>query len=117
MVRLSLGRIVAAIVLGLTLLPSSGFAQPAPTSRPADSELTSVKNPGKDWITFGGALNDQRFSTLDQLNPGNVAGLKGAWMTRLGSGRGAKFRFEADPLVIDGVMYIPTGNDDIYALD
>ena len=24
---------------------------------------------------------------------------------------------EADPLVIDGVMYIPTGNDDIFALD
>src|SRR5262249_46373017 len=27
------------------------------------------------------------------------------------------YRFEADPLVIDGVMYIPTGNDDIFALD
>jgi quinohemoprotein ethanol dehydrogenase len=38
-------------------------------------------------------------------------------MTRLGSGRGAKYKFEADPLVIDGVMYIPTGNDDIFALD
>jgi len=38
-------------------------------------------------------------------------------LTRLGSGKGAKYRFEADPIVIDGVMYIPTGNDDIYALD
>jgi alcohol dehydrogenase (cytochrome c) len=38
-------------------------------------------------------------------------------MTRLGSGRGAKYKFEADPIVVDGVMYIPTGNDDIFALD
>jgi len=115
--RLAFGRIVAAVVLGMALLPSNGFAQAAPTLRPSDQELTSTKNPGKDWITFGGALNDQRYSTLDQINAGNVAGIKGAWMTRLGSGKGAKYRFEADPLVIDGVMYIPTGNDDIYALD
>ena len=115
--RFSLGRIVAAVFLGLTLLPGSSFAQAAPTTRPSDSDLTSTKNPGKDWITFGGALNGQRYSTLDQINPGNVAQLKGAWMTRLGSGKGAKYKFEADPLVIDGVMYIPTGNDDIFALD
>ena len=38
-------------------------------------------------------------------------------MTRLGSGKGSKYSFEADPIVIDGVMYIPTGNDDIFALD
>ena len=37
-------------------------------------------------------------------------------MTRLGSGKGSKYRFEPDPIVIDGVMYIPTGNDDIFAL-
>ena len=46
-----------------------------------------------------------------------VKQLKGTWLTRLGSGRGTKYYFEADPLVIDGVLYIPTGNDDIYALD
>ncbi|MBO0884836.1 MAG: PQQ-binding-like beta-propeller repeat protein, partial [Mycobacterium sp.] len=62
-------------------------------------------------------MNNQRYSTLDQINTSNVSQLKGVWMTRLGSGRGSKYRFEADPLVINGVMYIPTGNDDIFALD
>jgi alcohol dehydrogenase (cytochrome c) len=80
-------------------------------------ELSTTINPGKDWITYGGALNGQRYSTLTQINPGNVQTLRGAWLTRLGSGRGGKYKFEADPLVIDGVMYIPTGNDDIFALD
>jgi glucose dehydrogenase len=119
--RPALGRIVAALILGLLLLPSSGFAQAQPTipgfGRPTHDELTKTQNPGKDWITYGGALNNQRYSTLTQITPSNVSSLRGAWMTRLGSGKGSKYRFEPDPLVINGVMYIPTGNDDIFALD
>jgi alcohol dehydrogenase (cytochrome c) len=84
---------------------------------PTNDELKSTQSGGKDWITYGGALANQRYSSLDQINAGNVGSLKGAWMTRLGSGRGSKYRFEADPIVIDGVMYIPTGNDDIFALN
>jgi quinohemoprotein ethanol dehydrogenase len=119
--RIAFGRIAASLIVGLTLLPSSGFAQAQPAipgyGRPTHEELTRTQTAGKDWITFGGAMNNQRFSTLTQINPSNVGDLKGSWMTRLGSGRGSKYRFEPDPLVIDGVMYIPTGNDDIFALD
>src|SRR5712691_8352891 len=111
------GRIAASIVLGLTLFPSAGLAQAVPTARPSSQELASTTSGGKDWITYGGALNNQRWSTLTQVNTTNVANLKGSWMTRLGSGKGSKYRFEPDPIVIDGVMYIPTGNDDIFALD
>src|SRR5258708_14942609 len=112
-----LGRVAASILLGLTLLPSSGFAQSAPTVRPTQQELATTKSGGKDWITFGGAVNNERYSTLNGVNASNVTSLKGSWMTRLGSGRGSKYRFEPDPIVIDGVMYVPTGNDDIFALD
>src|SRR4029434_7481998 len=80
-------------------------------------ELKSTQSGSKDWITYGGPLSNQRYSSLDQINATTVASLKGAWMTRLGSGRGSKYYFEADPIVIDGIMYIPTGNDDIFALD
>src|SRR5215471_989032 len=112
-----LGRVAAIALLGSTLGPSAALAQPAPTTRPTQQELTSVRAGDKDWITYGGSVFNERWSTLDQITTGNVATLKGAWMTRLGSGRGTKYRFEPDPLVIDGVMYIPTGNDDIFALD
>ena len=105
-------------MVGSLGLPTTSLAQQQPSFRsPAQDELARTTAAGNNWITFGGALNDQRYSTLDQVNTGNVAGLKGAWMTRLGSGRGLKYRFEADPLVIDGVMYLATGNDDIFALD
>jgi alcohol dehydrogenase (cytochrome c) len=88
--------------------------------RAADSEIDRLlQSPvGKDWVTNGGNLTNQRYSTLKQIDTSNVKQLKGAWMTRLkGSGLGGKYSFEATPLVKDGIMYISTGNDDVFALD
>ena len=85
----------------------SGVAQ----VKAADPEIDRLlQSPvGKDWVTNGGNLTNQRYSTLKQIDTGNVKQLKGAWMTRLkGSGFGGKYSFEATPLVKDGVMYIVT---------
>ena len=86
----------------------------------ADPEIDRLlRSPiGKDWVTNGGNLTNQRYSTLTQINTSNVKQLKGAWMTRLkGSGLGGKYSFEASPLVKDGIMYMVTGNDDVFALN
>jgi quinohemoprotein ethanol dehydrogenase len=73
---------------------------------------------GKDWVTNGGNLTNQRYSTLKRIDTTNVKQLKGAWMTRLkGSGFGGKYSAEATPLVKDGIMYMVTGNDDVFALN
>jgi quinohemoprotein ethanol dehydrogenase len=85
----------------------------------ADPEIDRLlQSPvGKDWVTNGGNLTNQRYSTLKQIDTSNVKQLKGAWMTRLkGSGAAGKYSFEASPLVKDGVMYVITGNDDVFAL-
>ncbi len=72
---------------------------------------------GKEWLTVGGDWNNSRYSTLEQINRANVKDLKGAWVTHLGSGLGSKYSLEGTPLVKDGVMYVTTGNDDVFALD
>jgi alcohol dehydrogenase (cytochrome c) len=113
--RVRFGPLVAVLLVAALVLPASSSAQPV--GRPTDQELGSARSAARDWITYGGSVFNQRYSTLTQLNSGNVGQLKGTWLTRLGSGKGSKYRFEADPLVIDGIMYIPTGNDDIFALD
>ena len=62
----------------------------------ADPEIDRLlRGPiGKDWVTNGGNLTNQRYSTLTQINTTNVKQLKGAWMTRLkGSGLGGKYSF------------------------
>src|SRR5271157_1905170 len=106
-------RVPVIIVLGILL------AGAAPV-RAADPEVDRLlQSPvGKDWVTNGGNLTNNRYSTLKQIDTANVGKLKGAWMTRLkGSGVGGKYSFEASPLVKDGIMYVVTGNDDVFALN
>jgi len=86
----------------------------------ADPEIDRLlRSPvGKDWVTNGGNLTNQRYSTLKQIDTSNVTNLKGAWMIRLkGSAYGGKYSHEATPLVKDGVMYVITGNDDAFAVN
>jgi quinohemoprotein ethanol dehydrogenase len=104
---------IVPVALGLFLLA----AMPV---RAADPEIDRLLQApvGKDWVTNGGNMTNQRYSTLKQIDTTNVKQLKGAWMTRLkGSGLGGKYSFEATPLVKDGIMYISTGNDDVFALN
>jgi quinohemoprotein ethanol dehydrogenase len=86
----------------------------APAWTPAEQALT----PERDWINVGGNIQQQHYSALKEINAGNVASLKEAWHIHLdGSGQLAKYNNEATPLVYAGVMYIPTGNNDVFALD
>ncbi len=73
----------------------------------------AVPDPGRDWTYHGGDPGGARFSTLTQINAGNVKGLTRAWTFRTGATAGT---FEATPLVIDSVMYVNAVTG-IYALD
>jgi alcohol dehydrogenase (cytochrome c) len=70
-----------------------------------------------EWPMVGGDWGNTRFSPLSQLNTTNMKTLKGAWMARLNSGFGAGFSQQATPVIQGGVMYITTGQQDIFALD
>ncbi len=110
--RDSLSALVLAAV-GLLCLGGT----PVSAADPAIDKLLASPV-GKDWVTNGGNMTNQRYSTLTQINAGNVKQLKGAWMARLnGSGIGGKYSAEATPLVRDGIMYVVTGNDDAFALN
>ena len=75
---------IVPAVLGLFLLS----AMPLQAADPEIDRLLQAPV-GKDWVTNGGNLTNQRYSTLKQIDPSNVKQLKGAWMTRLkGSGYG-----------------------------
>lgn len=92
--------------LSLAIVPSVALAQ-ADMRKPA----------GKEWLTIGGDWHNTRYSTLTQIDRANVKNLKAAWVVHLGSGLGQKYSMEGTPIVKGGVMYIASGNDDVYALD
>lgn len=60
-----------------------------------------------DWPNVGNDKGGMRYSTLNQINTGNVSNLKLAWTYHTGdAGQGTTI--ECTPLVIDGVMYVTT---------
>src|ERR671931_617984 len=68
--------------------------------------------------TVGGDWANTRYSTLSQINTENVSRLGGAWMARLnGSGMDDKYSQQATPILKDGVLFVPTGQQDVFALD
>jgi quinoprotein glucose dehydrogenase len=73
------------------------------------AQSTSPRNPAADWPTFNRDLAGTRFSPLSQINTKNVDKLTLAWSYRA-AGIGGKAPPQATPLVIQGVMYVPTGN-------
>ena len=73
--------------------------------------------PTTSWPTNGGNLYNQRYSPLKAINRENVARLRGVWRTRLrGSGTAPQYSGFAQPIVYDGVAYVSTGADDVFAL-
>ncbi len=83
-----------------------------------DDEASTEGLPTTSWEHNGGSYSNERYSPLKEVDVSNVANLKGVWHTRLkGSGTAAKYSGEAQPIVKDGVMYVITGADDVFAMD
>lgn len=80
---------------------------------PAAPAAQSAAMPGRDWTYHGGDPGGMRYSTLSQINAGNVTSLKRAWVFKTGHTQGT---FETTPLVIDSVMYL-TSPSGVHALD
>src|ERR1019366_8254505 len=55
-----------------------------------------------------------RYSALDQINAANVKNLAPAWIFQTGD---YADNLQATPIVIDGVMYVITARDNVFALD
>jgi alcohol dehydrogenase (cytochrome c) len=116
MTKASVGIRSAAIVVAAVALASAANAQPFRPA-PAFKGEALVRPPTAGWPTNGGNWYNQRYSPLTAIDRDNVANLKGVWRTRLrGSGVGTKYSGEAQPIVHDGVVYIVTGADDVFAI-
>ncbi|MDX6625894.1 MAG: quinohemoprotein ethanol dehydrogenase [Solirubrobacterales bacterium] len=88
------------------------------TPAPAFTADELAAEPTTNWLTNGGDLSNQRYSPLEEITVDNVAGLKGKWHIHLNNSAVAtKYSAEGTPITYEGVMYIPTGADDVFAID
>src|SRR5215213_4964169 len=67
----------------------------------------------QNWLSYSGTPMNQRYSGLTQITPANVKDLQQQWVWQARSLE----KFEATPLVVDGVMYTVEAPNNIVALD
>ena len=97
------------LVLGVIAIatPTAVNAQ-VTTERLVDAE----SEPG-NWLMYSGQYHGQRFSALDQIDRDTVDRLRLRWVRQLPT----LGQVQTTPIVIDGVMYLTTPDNEVYALD
>ncbi|MDO8186561.1 PQQ-binding-like beta-propeller repeat protein [Conexibacter sp. JD483] len=115
--------------LALTLSACGGDDNDAKTTSAANGTTTSASttassggsgsapdegfNPG-DWPVFGRDRDNTRYAPQDSINEETISRLGEAWHSDLG---GNQWLNEAFPIVVDGVAYVTTSTNEIYAFD
>jgi len=99
----------------LLALAAAALACGAPPAVPRDGPVAG-------WPTYGADPGGRRYSPLEQIRPGNVEHLEEAWRIRTGDLDAEPpppehMAFQATPIVVDGLLVLPTPLGRILALD
>ncbi len=108
------------LALGCTALAGL-LGTPARAADVTQDRLLNADKEQGNWILHHRTYNAQRFSPLNQINAGNVKGLKVAWTMALGGVEGGGIwshgGLEGTPIVEDGMMYVTDGWGSVYKID
>lgn len=89
------------------LIPAVAYGQVSP------ERLRDTAKEPNNWLTYSGNYAAQRYSGLTQITLANAKNLELKWVYQTLSA----WTFEATPLVVDGVMYLTHGPNDVVAVD
>ena len=74
--------------------------------------VDGLANPSR-WLTHSGDYFGHRFSPLTQITPANAGQLAAQWTFQ----SGVVNKFEATPIVIDGILYVTGALNHAWAID
>ena len=74
--------------------------------------LGGLANPAR-WLTYSGDYSGRRHSPLTQITPDNAWQLSAQWTFQTG----VAGKFEATPIVVDGVLYVGGPMNNAWAID
>jgi alcohol dehydrogenase (cytochrome c) len=77
------------------------------------NRILHAQDEPQNWLTYSGTTFSQRHSLLTQITPQNVGQLELQWVFQARSLE----KFEATPLVVNGVLYTVQPPNDVIALD
>lgn len=87
--------------------------KPETQAAPGEDVYAKAGSAAAEWLTYGGTYDEQRHSSLREIEPANVSQLGVAWTYELNSNRG----IEATPIVHNGVMYATSSWSILHAVD
>src|SRR4029453_17122752 len=91
------------LLLTLTELASSDGLSP--------ERLRDARREPQNWLTYSGQYSGWRHTELKQIHRDNVRRLAAQWIFQF---KGIAHKFEATPLVVDGIMYFPALDNRVF---
>ena len=75
-------------------------------------EQLLAQSAGENWLSYNGDYTGRRYSSLDQINTGNVGQLRTQWVFHVPNSDS----LEVTPVAVDGMVFVTSAND-AFALD
>ena len=97
----------------LVILLAAGVAGAAVQAQVSFDRILNAEREPHNWLSYSGTPDNQRYTRLAQITRGNVKDLQLQWLWQARSLE----KFEATPLVVDGVLYTVQAPNDVVALD
>jgi quinohemoprotein ethanol dehydrogenase len=107
-----LSRFLPALVSFIGLIPC-GIAWAETRAGNVTDERVAQETTGDNWLVKGGSFAQAEYSPLREISDRNVSQMGLAWLTELDSPMG----LAAEPLVVDGVIYLSAPRSIVYAID
>ncbi len=85
-------------------------------SKTSNVKTVSDLDNSRDWGIYRGDQRSNQFSSLEQINAGNVQQLEVAWTYHTGDATGGS-SIQSNPIVIDGILYFVSPAGQLTALD
>ena len=92
---------------------TSAAAKSIPIPSVSQAMLNNAAKDSNNFLATNGNYDQTRFHPADQITTGNVKGLHVAWIFQTD----VRESMETSPIVVDGVMYVTTSFDHVYALN
>ncbi len=88
-------------------------AKDAPVPSVSQEQLSAAAGDDKNFLHTNGNYDQTRYYPGKQVNKSNVGNLRPAWIFQTE----VKESLETTPIVVDGVMYVTTSFNHVYAID
>ena len=113
MSKQTLGCIAVSLVSAMTVVLHLLADSPPKSGDVTDARVRAEATEGNNWLLNGRTFDAQHFSPLKQITDKNAGTLGLAWFLDIDSAMGVV----AEPLVIDGVIYVSAPLSKVYAVD